>query len=452
MKIRIKRGLDIPLAGAPAAEVDASSPIRRVAVLGSDYIGLKPRMLAREGDRVRLGDPLFADKRVPEIRITAPGTGVVEAVNRGARRVLESVVIALDEGGGASEAAGEPLDPTTLASEATVARLTASGLWCALRARPFGHVPDPATRPGSIFVTAIDTDPLAAAPASVLATAPDRFRAGLAVLESLTDGAVYVCVAPGDEEAFTAPGNDSGRCRVVAFDGPHPAGLPGTHIHFLDPVSASYSVWHIGFQDVMAMGALFAEGVNDPTRIVALAGPQVRNPRLVRARLGASTADLADGELAGGESRLISGPVLSGRRAAGSARFLGRYHTQVCVLAEGREREFLGWLTPGRNRYSAIRAFLSGLMPARAHPLTTTQNGSPRAMVPIGNFERVMPLDILPAPLLKALVVGDTETAIDLGCLELVEEDVALLSFVDCGKYEYGPVLRQTLDDIRKES
>ncbi len=448
MKIRIKRGLDIPLAGKPAAEVDAPSPLERVAVLGDDYVGLKPRMLVREGDHVRLGDPLFVDKRCPDIRITAPGTGVVEAVNRGARRALESVVVALDEGGTLAEPACHPVDPATLSSDTVVAQLTQTGLWCALRARPFGHVPDPATRPGSIFVTAIDTDPLAPAPAAVVATAPQRFRAGLAVLEALTDGSVFVCVAPGDEKAFAG----SDRCRVVAFDGPHPAGLPGTHIHMLDPVSANYTVWHIGFQDVMAMGALFAEGVNDPARIVSLAGPQVRRPRLLRARLGASTAELADGELADGESRLISGPVLSGRRAAGSARFLGRYHTQVSVLAEGREREFLGWLMPGRHRYSAIRAFLASMLPARTHALTTSQNGSPRAMVPIGNFERVMPLDILPAPLLKALVVGDAETAIDLGCLELVEEDVALLSFVDCGKYEYGPVLRQTLDDIRKDS
>lgn len=454
MKIRIKRGLDIPLAGAPAPVIEDGPSAGRVAVLGGDYVGLKPKMLVSTGDAVKLGQPLFADKRNPAIQITSPGTGVVEAIHRGARRVLESVVVALDPDS-PDDPVGSAFEPVAadrpgeLGHEAIVGRLTESGLWCALRARPFGHVPDPATRPGSIFVTAIDTDPLAPPPGLVIGAAPERFRAGVAVLETLTDGAVFVCVAPGDEPDLP----DSPQTRVVTFEGPHPAGLPGTHIHMLDPVSASYTVWHVGYQDVIAMGALFAEGVIDPTRIVSLAGPMVTRPRLLRTRLGVSTTEFAQGEVEPGECRMISGPVLSGHRAAGGARFLGRYHTEVCVLAEGGERVFLGWLAPGRNQFSAIRAFLSAVLPRRPWALTTSLNGSPRAMVPIGgSFERVMPLDILPAPLLKALVVGDNESAIDLGCLELVEEDVALLSFVDCGKYEYGPVLRQTLDDIRKDS
>ena len=210
-------------------------------------------------------------------------------------------------------------------------------------------------------------------------------------------------------------------------------------------------MWHIGYQDVVAIGHFLMHGVPLLERVIAIGGPATNNPRLVRTRLGASTADLLEGEVTEENCRVLSGSVLSGRRAAGWGRYLGRYHNQLSVIPEGREREFFGWLAPGFGKYSAINAFASSLLPGRRFRLTASQHGSPRAMVPIGNFEKVMPLDILPAPLLKALLVRDTDSARELGCLELDEEDLALCSFVCCSKYDYGPALRATLDQIERD-
>jgi Na+-transporting NADH:ubiquinone oxidoreductase subunit A len=269
----------------------------------------------------------------------------------------------------------------------------------------------------------------------------------LQLLSCLTEGPVHLCKAQG----APLPGSDSTRVRVTEFAGPHPAGLAGTHIHFLDPVGKSRSVWYLGYQDVIGMGHLFLTGTLLTERVVALAGPMVRRPRLVRTRLGADLDELTTGELSTGEHRIVSGSVLSGHIADGPKAFLGRYHNQVSVLLEYREKDFLGWLLAGANQFSATRAYAGHLARDRHFALTTTTNGSPRAMVPIGIYERVMPLDILPTLLLRALIVEDTEQARDLGCLELDEEDVALCTFVCPGKYEYGPILRGNLARIEKE-
>jgi Na+-transporting NADH:ubiquinone oxidoreductase subunit A len=236
----------------------------------------------------------------------------------------------------------------------------------------------------------------------------------------------------------------------VAFCGPHPAGLVGTHVHFLAPVGHDRVVWHLNYQDVIAIGRLFTTGRLDLSRIVSLAGPGVRNPRLLRVPLGVHIEELLRGELLDGPSRSISGSVLSGRRAAGPEAYLGRYHLQVSVLGEQSSRKFLGWLAPGKNQFSASRMFLSSLLPKRHFEMTTSQHGSPRALVPIGSFEKVMPLDILITPLLRALLVNDTETALALGCLELAEEDLALCSFVCCSKYNYGEALRDILATVER--
>ena len=295
-----------------------------------------------------------------------------------------------------------------------------------------------------MFVTAIDTNPLAADPAVIIGDAKDDFQHGLQVVSRLSDGPVYVCTSAGAD--ISVP--DAEPFRHAEFSGPHPAGLAGTHIHFLDPVSESKTVWYIGFQDVIAIGRLFTTGRLNPERIVALGGPLTKSPRLLRTRLGAGINDLVTGEVAQGKKRLISGSVLSGRWAAGGVAWLGRYHVQISVLQDGGEREFLAWMRPGRHRYSASPVFASHVLHRGDFSLTTSQNGSPRAMVSIGSFEKVMPLDILATPLLKALLVEDTDTARSLGCLELDEEDLALCSFVCNGKYEYGPFLRENLTEI----
>ena len=450
MLIKIRRGLDLPIQGAPEQHIEQARPVKLVAVLGRDYIGLKPSMLVQEGDRVRLGQPIFSDRRTPGVNVTAPGAGVVTSVRRGARRVLQAVIIELegdDEETFAYWPAGEL---AALEREAVVENLCKSGLWTSLRARPYSKVPDPTTTPHAVFVTAIDTNPLAPDPAVVIgAGASDDFANGLAVLSRLTVGQLFLCKAPG----AAIPQPDGIDNLVVAeFDGPHPAGLAGTHIHFLYPVDAKRVVWHVGYQDVIAIGRLFTTGRLHTERVVSLAGPPVTRPRLLRTRLGAHVEPLVVDEVGGqAECRVLSGSVWAGFRAAGWAGFLGRYHNQVTVLEEGRHREFIGWLAPGRNKFSVTNAFLSSFMPRRKFGLNTSQNGSPRAMVPIGSYERVMPLELLPTQLLRALVVGDTDSAQQLGALELDEEDLALCTFVCPGKYDYGPVLRARLEQIEKE-
>jgi Na+-transporting NADH:ubiquinone oxidoreductase subunit A len=443
MHKKIRKGLDIPLAGSPEQRITPAAEVSKVALLGPDTHDLKPGMLVAEGDRVRLGQPLYRDKNNPGVVFTAPGSGVVAAINRGERRVLQSVVISL-EGDEAEEFASYSADElVNLDGQAVRDNLLASGLWTALRTRPFSKIPAPDGEARALFVTAIDTNPLAADPATVIASDPDAFQRGLQLVAKLVDGPVYVCTAPG--AAIDVPGAEP--FRSAEFEGPHPAGLVGTHIHFLEPVSESRVVWHLGYQDVMAIGRLFVTGRLPVERIVALGGPVVGEPRLLRTRLGAHTSDLIKGELEKGNVRVISGSVLSGHRAAGWAAYLGRYDTQLSVLPEGNPREFLAFIRPGFGKFSTARAF-AGKLFGKDYRFTTSQNGSPRAMVSIGSFEQVMPLDILPTPLLKALLVRDTDVARELGCLELDEEDLALCSFVCNGKYEYGPHLRKNLHEI----
>lgn len=443
--MHIKPGLDLPISGEPVQKIHDGRPIRSVAVVGFDYPGLKPSMLVQAGDRVRLGQPLFADKTNPGVQFTAPAAGVVADIHRGEKRLFQSIAIAVEGDEAAEFARYEAGQLADLSDTQVRENLLASGLWTAFRTRPFSKVPAADATPSSIFVTATDTHPLAADPAVVIATEPEAFAQGLAVLARLAK--VFLCKAPG----AALPGEGLPGVATETFEGPHPAGLAGTHIHFLDPVSAKKTVWHLGYQDAIAIGKLFTTGRLWTERVVALGGPGVREPRLLRTRLGASLADLTEGELLPGEQRVVSGSVLGGRTSRGAAAWLGRYHVQVSCLPEGRDREFMHYLRAGVNKHSVTHAFLSAWLGRKLLPLTTTTNGSPRAMVPIGNYEAVMPLDILPTQLLRALLVGDTETAQKLGCLELDEEDLALCTYVCAGKYEYGPVLRDVLTRIEKE-
>lgn len=451
--IKITRGLDIPLLGAPEQQITDARQVRSVALLGHDYVGMKPTMMVREGEHVRLGQPLFEDKKTPGVVYTAPGSGVVRAINRGDRRVFLSLVIDLDDSD-ADQLEFARYDASSLGSlerEKVVENLVKSGLWTALRTRPFSKVPAIDARPHSLFVNAMDTNPLAGNPEVVARESGDDFINGINVLSRLTEGPLFLCRAAGSFAGLEDHGFAS-NVRVETFGGPHPAGLSGTHIHYLDPVSLKKQVWSIGYQDVIAVGKLFATGRLSVDRVVALVGPQVEKPRLLRTRIGASVEELCAGELKAGENRVISGSVLSGRTAHGVENYLGRYHQQLSVLLEGRERVLFGYLSPGTERHSALGIYLSSLFKGRRFALTTSTNGSPRAMVPVGSYERVMPLDILPTQLLRALIVGDIEVVQSLGGLELDEEDLALCTYVCPGKYEYGPILRDNLTRIEKES
>ncbi|MEM1191106.1 MAG: Na(+)-translocating NADH-quinone reductase subunit A [Pseudomonadota bacterium] len=445
--IKISRGLDVPIEGAPKQHIENGPTVRAVAVVGGDYVGMKPTMEVQVGDRVRCGDLLFTCKKTEGVRYTAPAAGTVAAINRGAKRVLQSVVIEVDGDDAVEFPKHSAAEAGALPAADVRSRLIEAGLWTALRTRPFSRVPELDHQPAAVFVTAIDTHPLAADPAVIIAEQSEAFSLGLDLLAGQTAGSLFLCTAPN----ASVPVGSAANIRLEEFSGPHPAGLAGTHIHFLVGVANERSVWTINYQDVIAIGRLFLDGALWTERVVSLAGPQVERPRLLRTRVGADLEALCAGELRSGENRIVSGSVLGGRRVSAATAYLGRYHQQVSVLAEGREREFLHYLRAGAKKHSVMGVYLSNWFGLKPQPLTTSTNGSERAMVPVGNYERIMPLDILPTQLLRSLIVGDTETAQALGCLELEEEDLALCTYVCPGKYEYGPILRDNLTRIEKE-
>ncbi len=445
--ITIRRGLDLPINGKPEQVISEGSAVKSVAVVGADYHGMKPTMAVKEGDTVKLGQLLFTDKKTEGVRYTAPASGVVSAINRGARRVLQSVVIDVKGDDKDSFAKYGIDDIATIERDQVVKNLVDSGSWVAFRTRPYSKVPAIDSSPSSIFVTAMDTNPLAADPSLVINLEKEAFSTGLILLTKLTDGNVFVCK---DEKAdFSAPNQP--KIKIESFSGVHPAGNAGTHIHYLDPVNANKTVWTISYQEVIAIGHLFLNGELYTKRIVSLAGPRVEKPRLLATRLGANLNDLTENTLIGTNNRIVSGSVFGGRTATDAFAYLGRYHNQVTVLQEGNDRPVMHYLRAGFNGFSTLGIYVSSLMKGKTFDFTTTTNGSERAMVPVGAYENIMPLDILPTQLLRSIIVGDTEMAQKLGCLELDEEDLALCTYVCPGKYEYGPILRDNLTRIEKE-
>jgi Na+-transporting NADH:ubiquinone oxidoreductase subunit A len=457
---RIKKGLDLPIKGRPTQEIRKGGAVRHVALLSQDYPFMKPRMVVNEGDTVRRGQLLFEDRKGKGIHFTAPAAGKVKAIHRGEKRAFLSLVIELDE---AEKQAGKNVDQVDFSAykgknlssyngEQARELLSESGMWTALRTRPFDRIPSVDESCKAIFVTAIDTNPLAPSVETVLKGKEEDFKIGLSVLPKLTDGKVFLCVGPN----FKLDTKGIDRLQTEVFEGPHPAGLVGTHIHFLYPASRQRVVWHINYQDVIALGHLFRTGKLYVERVVSVAGPAVKEPSLVKTRIGASIPELTAGLLVeGSEIRTISGSVIYGQQATDETTgFLNRYHHQVSCVNEDRERVFIGWLLPGREKFSTVRAYLSRWMPFLApkeYSFTTTTNGSHRAMVPIGMYERIMPLDILPTFLLRSLLMGDLERAEELGCMELHEEDLALCSFVSPGKEDYGKALRHVLTEFWQE-
>ena len=415
--ITIKKGLDIPIKGAPQQKLSDGKAVTTVATLGEEYVGMRPTMHVKVGDQVKKGQLIFEDKKNPGVKYTAPGAGVVKDILRGERRVLQAVVIELE---GDDKVTFDKFDSDKLNSlgrEKVQDILVESGQWTALRTRPYSKTPALDAEASAIFVNAMDTNPLTGDPTLFINEEKQAFIDGLNVLSNLTEGKLFVCKS-GDAEV------DTGNADVTleSFSGPHPAGLVGTHIHFLQPASIKRPVWHIGYQDVIAYGKLFTTGEVFTDRAVAVAGEGV-----------------------------ISGSVLHGHTADDDHAWLGRFHNQVSVIPEGNYKEFLGWIRPGSDLHSVTRAYAGHFNPKKLFSMTTSLNGSSRSMVPIGNYERVMPLDILPTLLLRDLLSGDTDEGQQLGCLELDEEDLALCTYVCPGKYEYGPVLRDCLTKIEKE-
>lgn len=446
-RITIDKGLDLPIDGSPEPSISQAAPVEHVAIIGDDYIGMKPTMLVAAGDHVACGQQLFSDKKNKGVIFTAPVGGEVMAVNRGAKRKFESLVIRITESESLSFCDPET-DPGDLGPEGLRSLLINSGLWTSLRTRPYGKIPQIEGEPASIFITAMDSAPLGPDMKTVIEHRKDDFHLGIKALAALAATPVYLCQA-GDLNNLE---NIAANVEQVAFEGPHPAGLPSTHIHFLDPVNETKTVWHIGAQDVCAIGGLLRTGKLCSERVVALGGPSFENPRLVETIIGASIYELCQAEIIDEEqSRLLSGSILDGRQADPLHGFLGRYHQQISCLPEGDGRQLFGWLRPGNDRFSVSRAFLSSFSKPTILPFNTAIWGGHRAIFPMGTYEKVMPLDFVAVYFLKSLASGNSERAKELGCLELIEEDLALCSYVCPGKNDFGPMLRQTLTTIEEE-
>lgn len=448
--IRIKKGLDLPIIGSPKqSSISKAKASTTVALTGPDYVGMKPSMLVQEGETVKLGQKLFECKKNPGVFYTSPAAGTVRKIHRGARRAFETMVIQADHSG--DQVTFETYTGKSIATlTETEARdlLIESGLWTAIRERPFDKTPAVDSKAEAIFVSATDTNPLAAEPARIITERKQDFQSGMGVLAKLTQGTVFLVQKSGE----SLPSINLANVKTETADGIHPAGNVGTHMHFLCPAHSNRRVWHVGYQDVLAIGQLFTTGNLNVERVISLAGPRAKNPRLLRTHLGANLDELIDKEIENPkDTRVISGSVFNGRKLEGQFHYLGRYHNQVTLIEEDEKREFLGWQMPGANKFSIKRVFVSSLLAGKKFAMGSNTNGSPRAIVPIGSFEDITSLDILPTQLLRALMSRDTDGAQELGCLEFAEEDLAIYTFASPGKIDFGPVLRENLDMIERE-
>ncbi|MBI3617406.1 MAG: Na(+)-translocating NADH-quinone reductase subunit A [Candidatus Omnitrophica bacterium] len=458
---QIKQGRDIRLKGAAPKEIIALSLPRQVAVVPSDFKGIKASLCVKVNDAVKVGTPLFEDKHCPEIKIVSPVSGRVVAIDRGDKRFLQDILLESDgrqeavpspqaerlpAGGASGQRRFSRSEIPGLSKEEVEKTLLQSGLWPVLRQRPFSKVAHPHESPKSIFVHAMNTEPLAADVDFILQGKEEQFQTGLNVLQRLTKGKVYVCARRGAKSKALTEGRG---VETHYFTGPHPAGNVSTHIHYLDPIRKGDHVWYVEAQDVLRIGSLFLEGVYPSERVVAVTGEGAGRKFYARTILGAPVSLLLEGSNLEG-MRCISGGVLAGKDVGGNG-FLSFYDSQVTVIPEGGKRTFLGWLSPGLDKYTFSRTFVSSFLPEKAVSLTTDKQGSDRAIVLNHIYDSLVPLDLMVYFLLKAVIGGDIEEAEKLGILECDEEDFALCSFACPSKTDVGGIIREGLDLIEKE-
>jgi Na+-transporting NADH:ubiquinone oxidoreductase subunit A len=443
---KIRKGLNISLAGKAEKFFGKVNASELYAVKPGDFHGLVPKLEVKEGSVVKAGTALFVDKNQPDIRFTSPVSGKVIAINRGERRVILEVVVKADNSiEYESFQAGNPL---SLSRDEILKNLLMSGLWPAIRQRPYNIVASPKDIPKSIFVSAFDTAPLAPDFDFVVQGAETDFQVGINALSKLTLGKVHVNVS--DEypasHAFTHVHN----ARTNYFRGPHPAGNVSVQMQRIDPLNKGEVIWVVSPQDVITIGRLFMKGVYDASRLIALTGSEVTNPRYYRIIAGASVKSLTDGNVSKSHHRYISGNPLTGSQVPHSG-FIGYYDSQLTVIPEGDHFEFLGWALPGFNKYSFSRSFWSWLTPEHKYTVDTNIHGGQRAFVITGLYEKVFPLNIYPMQLLKAIIAQDIDQMEKLGIYEVAEEDFALCEFICPSKTEMQTLIREGLDLMKQE-
>ena len=447
---KIRKGLDIPISGSPEHKITDFKTPRSVALVGSDFHGLKPLMLVNEGDQVKIGQPIFEDKKNPGVIFTSPGGGVVESINRGEKRVLQSVVIELDKNEEEISFSSIKTDDLSNQTSASIRKnLIQSGLWTSFRTRPFSKIPTIDSEPKSIFINCMDTNPLSIDPELIISNHLDDFELGLSAIRLLSGSPVHLCIKKDSSLTFKQEENT----HEHVFYGPHPSGLVGTHMHFISPASLDNINWHISYSDVILIGSFFSEGKIPTRKYICLSGPKIENPRIISTRIGACIDEICAGELSQSENRVISGSVINGREAIGPYAYIGRYHNQICAIEEpnSSDRELFDWALLGWQRYSKLGLFISSLFKNKKFNIKARMYGPDRAILPLGVYEEVFPLNLLITPLLRGLAVGDTQELQSLGVLELDEEDLALCSFVCPSKYDFGYLLRERLTTIEVE-
>lgn len=448
--IVIRKGLDLPISGAAEKCVVDKRDIVLYAVKPTDFVGLTPRLLVAEGNAVKVGDALFCDKNDERIRFTSPVSGSVKAVVRGEKRRILEVVVEKDE------ESLEPSENFEIAENSESAddvknTMLSCGLWTALRQRPFGTVANPDDEPKAIFVSAFSSAPLAPDYDFVMQGREEFFKKGLESLTKLTNGKVHVCF---EHETLVGVMRDlaqlpTANCQLQTHivKGPHPAGNIGTQIAHIDPINKGDVVWTMNVQDVAVLGELVSTGVYNPEKIIAVAGPNVKNPQYYKVRAGACIKDFEFKE----NSRIISGNVLSGNKIEPDG-FVGAYDDLISVIPEGDYYDFMGWLMPGVKKFSFSRTFLSGFLPKLlTWKFDTNTHGDVRPLVFTGDFEKVFPFDIYPVQLIKACVIGDIELMENLGIYEAEPEDFALCEFIDVSKTDIQAIIREALEKLRKE-
>ncbi len=446
----IKRGLDIPLAGKPGSDLETAPSPPVIALKPSDFLGVKPRILVKEGDRVRCGTPLFCAKHLPDIVFVSPGAGTVQQIVRGFRRAVVEMVIELDQ----SEEwiVHDNWDTQQIRSaqaEVLIRSMMAGGVWPMLRQRPLGKIADPNRRPQAIYINGMDTEPLAADPDIIMTGRESEFRMGVEILKRLTDGAVYLTLKYGSN-AIPAYQNLDGVI-IHHFKGPHPAGLVGTQIRFIEPIKPGQVIWYLRAVDVVHIAEFFHTGRFPVQRVLAVSGSGLTDRKYLRTRLGVPVSTLVANRESDGVHRYISGSVLSGTTVQRNG-FMGFYDTTCTVLPDEEKRELFGWGMPGLKKFSIFNTFASSLFPLREYEMDTRTNGGLRPIVNIGAWDRVFPLDIHLSYLIRAILAGDLEEAESLGLLELTEEDVSLCTFACASKIELGEIIRKGLDLYEAEN
>ncbi|MCH5335310.1 MAG: Na(+)-translocating NADH-quinone reductase subunit A [Alistipes sp.] len=445
--IKLRKGLDIRLQGEALREVSDAPRAALYAVAPPDFEGVTPKMLVKEGDSVKAGTPLFFNKYDERVIFVSPVSGKVSAVNRGEKRRILSVTVEAD-----AEQSFEKFEVSDASDRSAItALLLKSGLWPMLIQRPYGIIACPDDTPRDIFISAFDTAPLAPDYEFVLGSEGKNLQKGIEVLSRLTSGKVHLSVLAGHESL----GASLKGVELHTFAGKHPAGNVGVQIHHIAPVNKGEKVWTVNIQDVAIIGRLFNEGRVDMTRIVAVAGSEVKAPAYKRIISGAPVesilADNVKAQAEGRSVRIISGNVLTGTKTPKDG-YIGFYANMLTVIPEGDDYEFLGWAMPRLKKFSVSRAYFSWLFPRRRYVLDTNLNGGERPFVVTGLYEKYLPMDIYPMYLLKACLAGDIDKMENLGIYEVVEEDLALCEFVDPSKIEMQQIIRDAINLMIKEA